>query len=492
LRMRSTARLHRIDVWGSAFLASLGLATGGCGGSVEDAPGGGSAGGGNVGAGTPGGLIPCESPSPILVDGEDSGFVLCDGYWKHRPESKTCPSSIPRADFACGVGSCSTDADCGGGPNAYCAVDSFDESCFCATGCATDADCGSGKVCECGDPVGSCMAAECTVDGDCEGGALCATVDTEPDCGAIVYVCQTPGDECASDNDCADNPNGSSCGTDGTKRVCVSGGCAIGRPFIVDGGERLAPTAARSDWAADVAPDLDALSARTKKKLGEYWTLIGQMEHASIAAFARFSLQLLALGAPPELLVRSQTAMADETHHARLAFALASAYLERPVGPGSLDMSGALGDISVEEALRTVIMEGCVGETVAAMEAKEALTYVTDPSLRYVFGEIARDESQHALLAWRAVGWLCEAFGGRALAVVGDVVDDLRAALSTMPAGEPDAHDESLLALGFVSDKVRGELRRGATERVVLRGLEAIVCGAGVDPDVESSRMTLV
>ncbi|MBL8740946.1 MAG: ferritin-like domain-containing protein, partial [Myxococcales bacterium] len=364
--------------------------------------------------------------------------------------------------------------------------------CFCATGCTADSDCGAGKVCECGTPVGRCVAADCTVDADCEDGALCANVDTEPDCADMKYVCQTTEDECASDDDCADNPNGSSCSTDGQKRVCVPGNCAIGRPFVVEGRERLAPSAPRTDWSADVAPAVDMLSTRTKRKLGEYWTMIGQMEHASIAAFARFSLQLLALGAPPDLVTRAQTAMADETHHARLAFALASAYLETPVGPGLLDISGALSDSSLEDVLRTVIVEGCIGETVAAMEAKEALTYVTDPTLRYVFGEIARDESQHAMLAWRTVGWLCETYGERALAVVGDIVDGVRAALATSPAAEPDAHDESLLALGFVSDKVRAELRRGATERVVLRGLEAIVCGAGIDPDVESSRMTLV
>lgn len=474
--MRSTPRLHRIDAWGSAFLASLGLgsAASGCDSGV---------------------LVPCTNPAPITVDGEDSGFVVCDGYWKHRPEAKTCPTLVPRADFSCSeqepTGNCITDNDCDGA-NAYCAVDSFDQSCHCATGCTADSDCGAGQVCECGDPVGHCVEADCTSDADCEDGALCATVDTMPDCSDLKYVCQTTDDECASDDDCADSPNGSSCSTDGTKRVCVPGSCAIGRPFVVEGSERLAPATARTDWTADVTPELDMLSARTKKKLGEYWTMIGQMEHASVAAFARFSLQLLALGAPPELILRSQTAMGDETHHAQLAFALASAYLERPVGPGPLEISGALADVSVEEVLRTVIVEGCIGETVAAMEAKEALTYVTDPTLRYVFGEIARDESQHAMLAWRTVGWLCDTFGERALAVVGDIVDGVRAALATMPAVEPDSRDESLLALGFVSEKVRGELRRGATERVVLRGLEAIVCGAGIDPDVESSRMTLV
>ena len=39
---------------------------------------------------------------------------------------------------------------------------------------------------------------------------------------------------------------------------------------------------------------------------------MGQMKHASIAAFARFSMQLLALGAPSDL--------SDEQGHAALAF----------------------------------------------------------------------------------------------------------------------------------------------------------------------------
>ena len=64
------------------------------------------------------------------------------------------------------------------------------------------------------------------------------------------------------------------------------------------------------------------------------------MEHASIAAFARFSLELLAFGAPPDLVEQAQAAMADETRHAKLCFALAGAYAERPIGPGALDMTG--------------------------------------------------------------------------------------------------------------------------------------------------------
>jgi len=480
--MRSSTRLGRIDLWGSAFLASLGLSA--CSSDVSDGPEGG-------GGATPGGLLACENPTPVVVDGVDTGYVTCASGWTHRPEKTTCASLVPRADFECGGAlpeGCSTDADCSGEANNYCSSD-FGQ-CTCVLGCTTDAQCGDGRICECGSPIGRCVDAACSSDADCSGGAVCASFIDEPGCGQTEYQCQTPFDECGGDADCDQSEQ---CSSNGTKKICAPVECAIGRPFVVEGFERLAPALARADWSAEgLHPKLDGLSTRTRKKLGEYWTTIGQMEHASIAAFARFSLQLLALGAPPDLIVRSQSAMADETRHTRMAFALATEYLGSPIGPGQLDMTGALAEITLEEVLRTVILEGCVGETVAAMEAREALTYVTDPTLRVVFGEIARDESEHAMLAWCAVGWLCDTFGERALAVVGEIVDDVRAGLATLPISEPDAQDEALLALGFVSQKVRNELRRGATERVVLRGLEALVCGAGIDTDLEENRMTLV
>jgi hypothetical protein len=71
----------------------------------------------------------------------------------------------------------------------------------------------------------------------------------------------------------------------------------------------------------------------------EHWTKLGQMEHASIAAFARLQLQLLALGAPPDLVQACNQALIDETAHTRLCFGLASAYAGRGIGPGPLDVS---------------------------------------------------------------------------------------------------------------------------------------------------------
>jgi hypothetical protein len=40
----------------------------------------------------------------------------------------------------------------------------------------------------------------------------------------------------------------------------------------------------------------------------------------------------------------AQRACADEIEHARIAFGLASAYADRPMGPGGLDVRGALDE----------------------------------------------------------------------------------------------------------------------------------------------------
>jgi hypothetical protein len=129
------------------------------------------------------------------------------------------------------------------------------------------------------------------------------------------------------------------------------------------------------------------------------------MEHASIAAFARFSMQLLSLGAPASLVEETTRAMHDETVHAKLAFSLASAYAGEAIGPGPLPIDGAMAPASFDAIVRLTIREGCIGETVAALEAQAALENEADPVVARVLARIVDDETRHALLAFRFVQW---------------------------------------------------------------------------------------
>ena len=94
----------------------------------------------------------------------------------------------------------------------------------------------------------------------------------------------------------------------------------MGRPFLVGDEIRMAPAQVREGWCAvDLDPRTDHLDVVTRMLLAGYWTDLGRAKHASVGAFAKVALQLLGLGAPPEILARAHAAMGDELRHARFA-----------------------------------------------------------------------------------------------------------------------------------------------------------------------------
>jgi hypothetical protein len=211
----------------------------------------------------------------------------------------------------------------------------------------------------------------------------------------------TPQDECWSNAECTD---GGYCGKAAEHRSCDNAVC--GRPFLVDHTARVAPIVRTSDWSAlGAAPRLEHLTLAERAALARHWSRLGQMEHASIAAFARFNLQLLALGAPPELVEACTAALADETAHTKLCFQLASAYAGSALGPGPLDVERSLAATSLEDIVDLVLAEGCIGETGAALEALDAADAASDPVIRAAYAQIAADEQRHAELAFRFLRW---------------------------------------------------------------------------------------
>nr|MBK7064494.1 hypothetical protein [Deltaproteobacteria bacterium] len=68
-------------------------------------------------------------------------------------------------------------------------------------------------------------------------------------------------------------------------------------------------------------------------------------------------------------------------------------------------MGGALDGVCAEKSLRDAIVEGCVGETIAALVAQAQLRGATEPEALSALTRIAADEERHAGLAWRFVAW---------------------------------------------------------------------------------------
>jgi hypothetical protein len=211
-------------------------------------------------------------------------------------------------------------------------------------------------------------------------------------------------------------------------------GACCGRPFVVEGAARSAALVPHSPWV-DAAPTLDTLDATTRTALARAWRDDALMEHASVASFARFTLQLLTLGAPPALVADAQRAALDEVDHAQRCFALAARYDGATLGPGRLDVGATLGGDTLDDVLRATIAEGCVGETCAALLAQRRAEGARDDTVRATLTKIASDEAAHAALAWRFVAWALEVGGARAQEVAREAIDR---ALAT-PPGVSDA-----------------------------------------------------
>lgn len=428
------------------------------------------------------------------------GWVTCNNGIVHRFGQRQCPTFLPRSTaidpavyqnyVAQGADGgvvlppevqCTQDSDCTAAANGHCEVPPYPSGfvTYCEYGCTRDADCGAGQVCKCEHPAGRCIDAQCATDADCGYGLLC-TGFTEA-CGfSIEMSCQTPYDQCRSDQDCGSYsciPAGY-----GQQRVCASlAPCPIGRPFLVAGAERLARGVLRADWCGSPGDSARApLSEGLSAELAAAFTRQGLMEHASVAAFARFSLQLLALGAPPELVQDAARAMQDETRHAQACFALANRHAGVAVGPGPLALDGALADTSWLGVVRDTILEGCIGETVAALEAAEVAAHCLDPEARRVLLDIAREESQHAELAWRFVRWAL-ARGPRELhAHVAGVFAGALALQSgaALEAPQLSAHEQALLENGVVCEPLRAAIRARALSEVVRPCVAALLHGS--------------
>ncbi|MEZ4311520.1 MAG: hypothetical protein R3F14_26085 [Polyangiaceae bacterium] len=182
-----------------------------------------------------------------------------------------------------------------------------------------------------------------------------------------------------------------------------------GRPLRVEGTAALPGTVAREDWqsAGPIPLAAPPLPPETRTALAAAWREEARMEHASIAAFAKLSLELLALGAPPDLLAGAHQAAIEEVAHAQMAFALASSYAAEPVGPSPLQQATSVGQepITFARLVEETLMDGCAGETAAAVEAACAAETATDPSVIAALRTIADDESRHAELAFRILAW---------------------------------------------------------------------------------------
>lgn len=210
------------------------------------------------------------------------------------------------------------------------------------------------------------------------------------------------------------------------------GPCPGGRPFLVDGEARVAALEGERGLYSVLA-DQSAF----QRALARSFAADGLSEHASVAAFARLTLRLLSFAAPAAFVEGAQRASLDELRHAEICFRHASQHAGRVLAPGALPLHGALEEQSFAEFVRENLLEGCIGETLAAIRMGEQARAAEDPELAAELAGIAEDETRHAELAFCILRWCSEREPEVTANVLRQVLDSFRHA-AVIEAATPD------------------------------------------------------
>lgn len=244
------------------------------------------------------------------------------------------------------------------------------------------------------------------------------------------------------------------------------------------GKKLLAPeTEAGSDWTTAAPTTLSAsVPAEERAALAAEWRDNGKKEHASVAAFAQLTLDLLAVGAPPELVAAAQRDALDEVRHAAACFAIARDLDGLTESPApfpdartrrflfTASKSVALTQIAIDALADGVLNEGIAARLLAQLSRKCDV-----PHLATILREMAADESRHAAHSWDIVAWCVERGGSPVASALRGAVDGMpKEVCSALPAGARDGawerwgvHGVDLEALAFV--KVREAARTKLT-----------------------------
>ncbi len=177
--------------------------------------------------------------------------------------------------------------------------------------------------------------------------------------------------------------------------------------------------------------DRRAPEGEAPEEVADAWRKNGLTEHASVAAFARLSIELLELGAPKALVDAAHADAIDESRHTDLCFDLATRFDGREVRPGAFPTGAARatrGPRSIRLCRLAVesLIDGAINEGVSARVVAEMSKDVEDEKVAEVLRSIARDEGRHAVHGFEVLAW-CIQVGGR------PVIAAVESALAHLP-----------------------------------------------------------
>lgn len=157
----------------------------------------------------------CTTATPVLVNGQNTGFFTCQDGREVRRETVTCPVVGPELPGSCG----------------------------------SDADCPNEQLCQCDVNGGHCVHAQCASSGDCPG-QECTFFSDDPGgpCtnGKSGFACTSAQDTCTGDSCLGGEHCSPGTGVVWTCRQTEF--CGVGRPLRIEEAPRFAALLRGLDW----------------------------------------------------------------------------------------------------------------------------------------------------------------------------------------------------------------------------------------------------
>jgi hypothetical protein len=229
------------------------------------------------------------------------------------------------------------------------------------------------------------------------------------------------------------------------------------------------------------------LSPDERARLAGTWTRRSAAEYLAVSTFAVLAIDLVAAGAPADVLSLCMRAGIDEVRHAELCLRMVEIYGERRIAPppGMSSLPDDPKRPKLHQALANTLLVSCVSETYATTVLTATRDLTEDPVAHAVLTSIYSDEVMHARLGWSYLRYALERGGQGAIDAAAAMVPiALRGVANVVERERP---------IGEVTDKVRAHgLMTPAEERVIysscvrevlVPGFEAlgIPCGTAIE-----------
>ncbi len=196
---------------------------------------------------------------------------------------------------------------------------------------------------------------------------------------------------------------------------------------------------------------------RKTKPRTRWWLDTAKAAHASVAAFARLAMELMAHGAPLSLVERTHAAALDEVRHARTALQEARVHdVDRAMGPLGMNISRPIP--LLEQVGLEALLDGCIGEAASVLVLQER---ADKESRSERLNAIVLDETRHVALSWDIVAWVTEQLGSGFVPTLVQACDVARSRIERAIADQsaPEMLEELRAQLAVIDSVVAPVLR---------------------------------